>query len=294
MSSSDRNLPKISFEFFPPRSPMASMNLWTAVERLAPLGPKFVSVTYGAAGSTRDRTLAAILAIRERARLDVAGHLTCVGASKDDVLKVARAYAKLGCRRIVALRGDAPDGEDWAAHPDGFAGSVELIEALAGMGGFEIAVAAYPEPHPDAVSPDADVEHLKRKIDAGASSAITQLFFDNEVFLRFRDRCVAAGIDAPIIPGIMPVENFDKMRRFAQRCRTAIPPQMERAYRNAENEDQHDMLSVAICASQCDRLIEEGVEHLHFYTMNKPDLPYQVCQALGVQPVPMQMAASCG
>ena len=294
MSSIDRKLPKISFEFFPPKSPMASMNLWTAVERLAPLGPDFVSVTYGAAGSTRDRTLAAILAIRERARLDVAGHLTCVGASKADVMKVARAYAKLGCRRIVALRGDAPEGEAWAPHPEGFSGSVELVEALAEMGGFEIAVAAYPEPHPDAVSADADVEHLKRKIDAGATAAITQLFFDNEVFLRFRDKCVKAGIDAPIIPGIMPVENFEKMQRFAERCQTSIPPQMEKAYRNATNEDEHDLLSVAICASQCDRLIEEGVEQLHLYTMNKPDLPYQVCQALGVQPVPMQMAVSCG
>ena len=294
MPQSGRTQPKISFEFFPPKSPRASMNLWTAVERLAPLGPDFVSVTYGAAGSTRDRTLAAILAIRERARLDVAGHLTCVGASKDEVLKVARAYAKLGCRRIVALRGDAPDGEAWAPHPKGFSGSVELVEALARMGGFDSYVAAYPEPHPDAAGPDADVEHLKRKIDAGATAAITQLFFDNEVFLRFRDKCAKAGIDAPIIPGIMPVENFERMKNFAARCRTSIPPQMEKAYANAADEDQHDLLSVAICASQCDRLIEEGVERLHLYTMNKPDLPYQVATALGVEPVPMQVAASCG
>ena len=287
-------LPRISFEFFPPKTPKASMALWTAVERLAPLGPDFVSVTYGAGGTTRDRTLAAILAIRDRARLDVAGHLTCVGASKDDVLNVARTYAKLGCRRIVALRGDAPEGETWAPHPQGFSGSVELIEALAKMGNFDIYVAAYPEPHPDAPNADADVEHLKRKIDAGATAAITQLFFDNEVFLRFRDKCVKAGIDAPIIPGIMPVENFERMKNFAEWCKTSIPPQMERGYRNAEDEDQHDLLSVAICASQCDRLIEEGVDRLHLYTMNKPDLPYQVCQALGVSPMPMRVAASCG
>lgn len=287
--------PKISFEFFPPKSPKASMNLWTAVERLAPLGPDFVSVTYGAGGTTRDRTLAAILAIRERARLDVAGHLTCVGASKDEVLKVARSYAKLGCRRIVALRGDAPEGvEKWEAHPDGFQGSVELIAALAEMGQFDIHVAAYPEPHPDARTPQDDVDHLKRKIDAGATAAITQLFFDNEVFLRFRDKCAAAGITAPIIPGIMPVENFTRMRNFAERCRTTIPGWMEKAYRNAEGEDQHDLLSVSICAEQCDDLMANGVDRLHLYTMNKPDLPYQVCRALGVEPVPMQVAASCG
>jgi methylenetetrahydrofolate reductase (NADPH) len=294
MTSSGRKQPKISFEFFPPKTPKASVNLWKAVERLAPLGPDFVSVTYGAGGSTRDRTLAAILAIRERARLDVAGHLTCVGATKDEVLDVARAYAKLGCRRIVALRGDAPEGEAWAAHPGGFSGSVDLIEGLAKLGGFDIYVAAYPEPHPDATGPDSDVEHLKRKIDAGATAAITQLFFDNEVFLRFRDKCAKAGIDAPIIPGIMPVENFERMKNFAERCRTSIPPQMAKAYANATDEDQHDLLSVAICASQCDRLIEEGVERLHLYTMNKPDLPYQVATALGVETVPMKVAASCG
>lgn len=290
-----RKTPRISFEFFPPRSPKASMNLWTAVQRLAPLGPEFVSVTYGAGGSTRDRTLAAILAIRERARLNVAGHLTCVGAPKEDVLDVARAYAKLGCRRIVALRGDPAEGTDgFEPHPEGFAGSVELIEALAEMARFDIFVAAYPEPHPDAATPQDDVDHLKRKIDAGATAAITQLFFDNEVFLRFRDRCAAAGITAPIIPGIMPVENFERMKNFAQRCRTSIPAWMEKAYRNAEGEDQHDLLSVAICAEQCDGLVEEGVEALHLYTMNKPDLPYQVCRALGVEPADLQVAAGCG
>ena len=287
-------LPRISFEFFPPKSPKASMALWSAVERLAPLGPDFVSVTYGAGGTTRDRTLAAILAIRDRARLDVAGHLTCVGASKNDVLKVARAYAKLGVRRIVALRGDAPDGEAFRAHPDGFAGSVELIEALAAQDQFQIWVGAYPERHPEATNDKADIEHLKRKLDAGATGAITQFFFDNDSFLRFRDRAAAAGITAPIIPGILPVENFARMAAFAAKCGTEIPPWMHKAYGNATSEAEHDLLSVAICAEQCDCLTEEGVEHLHLYTMNKPDLPYQVCQALGVEPVPMRVAASCG
>ena len=290
-----RALPKITFEFFPPKTPAASAALWTAVERLAPLGPEFVSVTYGAGGTTRDRTLAAILAMRERARLDVAGHLTCVGATRDEVLGVARAYAKLGCRRIVALRGDPPSGAGvFAPHADGFAGSVELVEALAREGRFQIWVGAYPEPHPEAARPGADVEHLKRKIDAGATGAITQFFFENETFYRFRDACAKAGIAAPIRPGILPVENFDRMRGFAERCGASVPGWMARAYGNARSEAEHDLLSVAIATEQCDDLVANGVEHLHLYTMNKPDLPYQVCRALGVEPVPMQIAASCG
>ena len=288
-------MPKISFEFFPPKTPAASMALWTAVERLAPLGPDFVSVTYGAGGTTRDRTLAAILAIRDRARLDVAGHLTCVGAPREAVLDVARAYAKLGCRRIVALRGDPPkEAGPFRAHPDGFASSVELIEALAGLGRFQIWVGAYPERHPEAADTRADVEHLKRKIDAGAAGAITQFFFENETFYRFRDACAAAGISAPIVPGILPVENFGRMRNFAERCGAGVPDWMARAYGNARSEEEHDLLSVAIATEQCDDLIANDVEHLHLYTMNKPDLPYQVCRALGVEPVPMQIAASCG
>jgi methylenetetrahydrofolate reductase (NADPH) len=290
-----RSLPKISFEFFPPKTSAASMALWSAVERLAPLGPDFVSVTYGAGGTTRDRTLAAILAIRDRARLDVAGHLTCVGATRDEVLDVARAYAKLGCRRIVALRGDPPkEAGGFAAHPQGFASSVELVKALAGLGRFQIWVGAYPERHPEAADARGDVEHLKRKIDAGAAGAITQFFFENETFYRFRDACAAAGISAPVVPGILPVENFHRMRTFAGRCGATIPEWMARAYGNARNEEEHDLLSVAIATEQCDDLLANGVGHLHLYTMNKPDLPYQVCRALGVEPVPMQVAASCG
>lgn len=287
--------PRISFEFFPPKSPRASAALWTAVERLAPLGPEFVSVTYGAAGTTRDRTLAAILAIRERARLDVAGHLTCVGATRDQVLGVARAYAKLGCRRIVALRGDAPPGNHrFEPHPEGFSGSVELVGALAATCSFDVIVGAYPEKHPDATDHRDDIEHLKRKIDAGAAGAITQFFFRNETFLRFRDACADAGITAPIVPGILPVENFDRMAVFAERCGATIPPLMRKAFARARSEEDRDLLSVAICAEQCDGLIGEGVRALHLYTMNKPDLPYQVCRALGVEPLPMQVAVSCG
>lgn len=287
--------PKVSFEFFPPQTPAASMALWRAVERLAPLGPEFVSVTYGAGGTTRDRTLTAIRAIRERARLDVAGHLTCVGTSREQVLETARAYAALGCQRIVALRGDPPAGEGaFQAHPDGFASSVELVEALAEQKLFQIWVGAYPEPHPEATHPNADIDFLKQKIDAGAVGAITQFFFDNELFYRFRDACAAAGISVPIRPGILPVENFTRMCNFAARCGTTIPDWMVRAYRNARTEEEHDLLSIAIATEQCDDLISNGVEHLHLYTMNKPDLPYQVCRALGVAAFPMQIAAGCG
>src|SRR5699024_357829 len=281
-----RALPKITFEFFPPKTPASSAALWTAVERLAPLGPEFVSVTYGAGGTTRDRTLAAIRAIRERAQLEVAGHLTCVGASRHEVMGIARAYARLGCRRIVALRGDPPrDAGRFAPHPQGFAGSVDLVEALAREGRFEVWVGAYPEPHPEAAHGGADVEHLKRKIDAGATGAITQFFFENESFYRFRDAAAAAGITAPIRPGLLPVENFGRMRNFAARCGAVVPDWMARAYANARSEEEHDLLSVAIAAEQCDELIAHGAEHLHLYTMNKPDLPYQVCRALGVEAV---------
>ena len=290
-----RRAPGISFEFFPPRSPRASMTLWESVLRLAPLAPDFVSVTYGAGGTTRDRTMAAILAIRDCAGLNVAGHLTCVGATREEVLRVARSYAKLGCRRIVALRGDPPKGADrWEPHPGGFEGSVELVSALAAMGEFEIWVACYPEPHPEATSPQSDIEHLKRKLDAGATGAISQLFFDNETFYHFRDRCAAAGIHAPIYPGILPIEDFDKTVRFADACGASIPNWMFKAYDNAEDEAAHDLLSTAVATEQCDDLIANGVEHLHFYTLNKCEMVYQVCRALGVEPRPAEIAATCG
>ena len=271
------------------------MALWESVQRLAPLDPDFVSVTYGAGGTTRDRTMSALLAIRDCARLTVAGHLTCVGATRAEVLKVARGYAKLGVRRIVALRGDPPAGQArFEPHPDGFTGSVELVEALARMDQFRIWVAAYPEGHPEATSLKADIEHLKRKLDAGACGAITQLFFENETFYRFRDACAAAGIDAPLIPGILPVEDFDKTVRFAESCGTTIPDWMFKAYDNALDDESHDLLSTAIATEQCDELMSEGVEHLHFYTLNKSELVFQVCRALGVEPAPARVAAGCG
>lgn len=296
-SSSDisRAKPEISFEFFPPKGPTGAMRLWRSVERLAPLAPSFVSVTYGAGGATRDRTMAAIMAIRDRARLDVAGHLTCVDASREETLKTARVYAKLGCRRIVALRGDPPKGaSSFQPHPDGFASSVELVEALARIGNFDITVGAYPEKHPEAANSQADIDYLKRKIDAGAHRAITQFFFDNEAFLRFRDACADAGITAPIIPGVMPIENFAQIKKFADSCGARTPDWMIKAFANADCPEMTETLATAIATEQCDELLSEGVERLHFYTLNNPDLPYSVCRALGVEPRPVAVAAAGG
>ena len=295
MNTPARPLPAISFEFFPPKNAMRSAALWESVERLAPLGPRFVSVTYGAGGSTRERTMAAILAIRDRAGLEVAGHLTCVGATRREVMKVARSYQKLGCRRIVALRGDPPQGaERFEPHAQGFTSSVELVEALTELGGFETWVACYPEKHPEAADNRADVEYLKRKLDAGAAGAITQFFFENETFYRFRDACAAAGITKPIVPGIMPVENFERMVGFAGRCGTSVPGWMHDAYRRAETQEEHDLLSVCIASEQCDDLLDNGVDSLHVYTLNRPELPFDLCRALGVQPVRFALAAGCG
>jgi len=292
MIKTARALPSLSFEFFPPHTPEGALRLWRSVERLAPLGPRFVSVTYGAGGTTRDRTMSAIQTIVERARLNVAGHLTCVGASRADTLEVARGYARMGVRRIVALRGDPPKGAArFEPHPEGFASAAELVAALRETGDFEIAVAAYPEKHPEAASLAADIDNLKRKIDAGAAMAITQFFFETEDFLRFRDACAAAGIAAPIVPGVLPVENFAKMTNFAARCQARVPDWMARAFGRAETAEEAHLLSVAIACDQCDALTAEGVEHLHLYTLNNPDLTFDVAQALGYAAAPLSVAA---
>ena len=284
-------LPSLSFEFFPPHSPEAGVRLWKSVERLAPLDPRFVSVTYGAGGTTRDRTNAAIQTVVDRARLNVAGHLTCVGATREETLEVARGYARLGVRRIVALRGDPPKGAArFEPHPGGFASAEELVRGLQAVGDFEIAVAAYPEKHPEAASLASDIENLKRKVDAGAGMAITQFFFDNQDFLRFRDACVAGGIGVPIVPGILPVESFRKMVNFAARCQARVPEWMHRAYERADTVEDAYLLSVATATAQCDALIAEGVEHLHIYTLNNSDLPYDVCRAIGYVPAPLVAA----
>lgn len=276
---------RISFEFFPPKSLGASFRLWDTVRTLAPLEPEFVSVTYGAGGTTRQLTHEAVGTIQKNYGLKVAAHLTCVDATRRETMDIADGYAKSGVTDIVALRGDAPAGQGkFAPHPDGFANSCELISALADTGNFNIRVGAYPDRHPDATSDTSDVDWLKRKIDAGASSAITQFFFEADTFFRFRDRCVAAGIDAPIIPGILPIENFDGVKAFAKRCGTSVPTWLNDAFDAAKRDGRHDLLATAQCSELCTDLIEGGVEDLHFYTLNKPQLTRDVVHALGLTP----------
>ncbi|GAB4384959.1 methylenetetrahydrofolate reductase [NAD(P)H] [Albidovulum sp.] len=277
--------PRISFEFFPPQTLDASFRLWETVRMLAPLGPEFVSVTYGAGGTTRKLTHEAVEAIGANYGLNVAAHLTCVDASRAETLAVAHSYAEAGVTEIVALRGDPPRGEGrFAPRPDGFASSVELVEALAATGRFRIRVGAYPEAHPDAPDMAANVAWLKRKIEAGASSAITQFFFEAESFFRFRDACERAGIDAPIIPGILPIISWSGARRFAERCGARVPEWLERAFATAARDGREDLLATALATELCDDLLRGGVEDLHFYTLNRPHLTRDICFALGIAP----------
>tara|TARA_R110002110_G_scaffold52698_13_gene153011 strand:- start:133 stop:999 length:867 start_codon:yes stop_codon:yes gene_type:complete len=277
--------PAVSFEVFPPRTVDAAFTLWDTAQALAPLAPRFFSVTYGAGGSTRDLTQDAAHVLRRTSGLPVAGHLTCVGASKAETMAVADAYAEIGVTDIVALRGDPEEGAPgFAPHPEGFAHSVDLIEALAETGKFNIRVGAYPDTHPDAVSSKDNIQWLKRKFEAGADEAMTQFFFDADTFLRFRDDCAAAGIDKPITPGILPILNWKSARRFAQRCGTPIPTWLEQSFDTAIRDGRHDLLAQALCTEMCSTLMDEGVEALHFYTLNRAELTRDVCRALGVAP----------
>jgi methylenetetrahydrofolate reductase (NADPH) len=277
--------PRISFEFFPPKTLEASFRLWDTVHTLAPLQPRFVSVTYGAGGTTRTLTREAVGALHGSAGLNVAAHLTCVDATRDETLAIADEFRAAGVREIVALRGDAPKGAGgFSPHPDGFRDSCELIAALKERGDFTVRAGAYPERHPDAADDNADVEWLKRKFEAGADEAITQFFFGADTFLRFRDRCAAAGIDKPVIPGIFPIENWAGARRFAQSCGANVPHWLNAAFETAERDDRSDLLAIAVATELCSRLMDEGVEDLHFYTLNRPDLTRDICHALGVTP----------
>lgn len=279
--------PRISFEFFPPQTLDASFRLWETVQALAPLAPQFVSVTYGAGGTTRKLTHEAVTTIGRNYGLNVAAHLTCVEATRAETLEIAESYAAAGVTEIVALRGDAPKGATrFTPHPEGFASSVELVAALAETGKFKIRVGAYPEPHPDAGDSLADVRWLKRKIDAGATSAITQFFFDADTFFRFRDACAREGITAPIIPGILPVQSWEGTKRFAARCGAQIPAKLDEAFTRAVADGREELYALAQCTALCDRLIQGGVEDLHFYTLNRPGLTRDVCTALGVAPQP--------
>ena len=277
--------PKVSFEFFPPQNLEGSFRLWDTVQTLAPLDPRFVSVTYGAGGTTRDLTRDAVATLHKSSGLNVAAHLTCVNATRAETLAIADSFAAAGVTEIVALRGDPPKGQGhFVQHPDGFANSCELIEALAATGKFTIRVGAYPDIHPEAASGQADVEWLKRKIDAGASEALTQFFFEAETFFRFRDACEKAGIDAPIVPGILPIENWKGARNFARRCGTTIPAWVEDAFDKAVRDGREDLLATALCTELCSDLMDGGVDSLHFYTLNRPELTRDVCHALGVTP----------
>ncbi len=277
--------PEISFEFFPPKTLEASFRLWDTVQTLAPLEPRFVSVTYGAGGTTRELTRDAVATLHKSSGLPVAAHLTCVDASRQETLEIADKFARAGVENIVALRGDPPKGQDaFTPHPDGFAHSVELIEALAETEMFSIRVGAYPDIHPEARDARADVDWLKAKLDAGADEALTQFFFEAETFFRFRDACEKAGIDKPIVPGILPIENWNGARRFAQRCGTQIPEWVENAFDKAVRDDREELLATALCTELCSDLIDGGVDKLHFYTLNRPELTRDVCFALGITP----------
>ncbi len=277
--------PKISFEFFPPQTLDASFRLWETAQVLAPMKPSFVSVTYGAGGTTRKLTHEAVGTIHKNYGLNVAAHLTCVEATRAETLEIVNSYAEVGVTEIVALRGDPPKGAArFTPHPEGFESSVALIEALAEDGRFTIRCGAYPEPHPEAADPLADVRWLKRKCEAGATSAITQFFFEAETFFRFRDACEKEGIKAKIIPGILPIQSWKGAKAFAQRCGTSIPAWVEEAFEAATRDGREELLATALCSELCDNLIQGGVEDLHFYTLNRPQMTRDVCHALGVVP----------
>ena len=275
----------VSFEFFPPKTEKMEAQLWDAITELAPLDPSFVSVTYGAGGSTRERTHATVSRIIQETALAPAAHLTCVAASKGEIAEIADQYWQAGVRHIVALRGDPPpaDGGTFVAHPEGYASAAELVEGLRRQHDFEISVAAYPEVHPEALSPQADLDNLKRKLDAGATRAISQFFFSTDAYFRFLDKALAAGISAPILPGIMPVTSFAAIRRMSGN--TEIPAWLERMFEGLDERPGPRALVAAVAAADlCRRLYEGGVRDFHFYTLNRAEQAYAICQLLGVRP----------
>jgi len=277
---------QVSFEFFPPADAAMETTLWNSLQRLAPLAPRFVSVTYGADGSTRERTHNVVTRIQQRTALTGAPHLTCVGATRGEILDIARGYWDEGVRHLVALRGDAPQGHGgYRAHPDGFAHACDLVAGLAALAPFDISVAAYPEVHPEAPSAQADLDNLKRKIDAGATRAITQFFYDSAVFLRFRDRCAAAGICAPIVPGLLPITRFPQVLRFAQACGASIPQWLRERFAGLEEDhDTRRLIAASVAIDQVQELTRHGVREFHFYTLNRAELTYAICHALGLRP----------
>lgn len=284
----DASRPRVSFEFFPPKTDEAEANLWKAIRRLEPLAPEFVSVTYGAGGSTRERTHRTVTRMLAESSLKPAAHLTCVEASRDEVDQVIRDYKAAGVNHIVALRGDPPGGDGiggvYSPRGDGYANATELAQAIGREGGFDITVGAYPEKHPESPSLDHDIDVLKAKIDAGATRAISQFFFDMDAFLRFRDRVRAAGVTIPLIPGIMPVSNFTGLKRMSAACGASVPGWLEAHFDGLDDDPEtRKLLAASVAAETCARLQEEGFQDFHFYTLNRADLVYAICRVLGVR-----------
>jgi len=286
---------KVSFEFFPPKTEKMAENLWRSITRLAPLQPRFVSVTYGAGGTTRERTHGTVVRILKETSLTPAAHLTCINATAEEVDAVARDYWDAGVRHIVALRGDPPEGEQaYSPHPGGYPYAADLVAGLKRIADFDISVAAYPETHPQAANPDADIYNLKRKLDAGADRAITQYFFGAEPFLRFMDRAGAAGISAPIVPGILPVQNFAQIVKFSEMSGTAVPAWMGELFEGLDDDPEtRKLVAATVAAEQCRQLHAHGINEFHFYTLNRADLSYAIAHILGIRPANFA-AASAG
>ncbi len=281
-----RGRPTVSFEFFPPKDEQMEKTLWESIQRLTPLQPRFVSVTYGADGSTRSRTHNIVTKIQGTTALTAAPHLTCVGAPQEEILDIARNYWAHGVRHIVALRGDPPQGTtNYVPHPGGYAYAVDLVRGLKSVADFEISVAAYPEVHPEAPDGPFDLDNLKAKIDAGAERAITQFFFDTSCFLRFRDQCAAAGITASIVPGILPITRFPQLQRMAKTCGASVPAWLADRFDGLdEDPDTRRLIAAAVAIEQVQQLEREGVNEFHFYTLNRSELTFAICHALGVRP----------
>jgi len=276
---------QVSFEFFPPKTEKMERTLWESIKTLEPLQPRFVSVTYGAGGSTRERTHATVERILHETPLTPAAHLTCVAASRDEIDAIARDYWQLGVRNIVALRGDPPEaGTAYQPHPDGYVNAAELVAGLKRVAPFDISIAAYPECHPDSASRQADIDNLKRKVDAGADRAITQFFFSPDCFFRFRDDAAAAGIQVEIVPGILPVSNVATTRRFAATCGATIPQWLDDLFEGLDDlPAARQLIAATVAAELCGQLYAGGVRHFHFYTLNRAELSYAICHLLGVR-----------
>lgn len=278
--------PTVSFEFFPPKTEEAEASLWQTIDQLTPLAPAFVSVTYGAGGSTHGKTLETVTRIQSEKHIPAAAHLTCVGATKQEINDTILDFKEAGISHIVALRGDPPAGSGaYQPHPGGYAYAVDLVDAIKEIGGFDISVAAYPETHPEAKSPEADLDNLKRKFDAGADRAITQFFFDPSCYLRFLERAEKMGITKPIIPGILPIHQFQQAVKFATQCGTHIPNWMHTLFSQTEHDaGLRSHLSAIISAYQCAVLMEAGIREFHFYTLNRSQLTQSICHFLGIRP----------